>query len=104
MVADVSTALNPKVSSRVSTHQNPKRPPLLPFEAVNRPHRPKQREVTSRYLSSASSSSITSSSSYSSSSNSSSSRRFPSPMVSRTVPMTPAPPVAKRSQSVERRP
>ncbi|KAM7516998.1 hypothetical protein LguiA_006581 [Lonicera macranthoides] len=98
MVADVSTALNPKVSSRVSTHQNPKRPPLLPSEADNGPRRPKQREVTSRYLSSASSSSSATSSSYSSSS-----RRFPSPVVSRTVPMTPAPPVAKRSQSVERR-
>uniref|UniRef100_A0A5B6ZJ61 Putative QWRF motif-containing protein 2 n=2 Tax=Davidia involucrata TaxID=16924 RepID=A0A5B6ZJ61_DAVIN len=113
MVAAVSASLNPKISSQGGTHQNPKRPPLLPSEADNGvvgPRRPKSREVTSRYMSSNSSTSTTStsvtSSSYSSSSNSSSSRRYPSPLVSRTVAMTPMPAassVIKRSQSVERR-
>uniref|UniRef100_A0A5B6ZH66 Putative QWRF motif-containing protein 2-like n=1 Tax=Davidia involucrata TaxID=16924 RepID=A0A5B6ZH66_DAVIN len=108
MVAAVSASLNPKISSQGGTHQNPKRPPLLPSEADNGvvgPRRPKSREVTSRYMSSTSSNSTTSTSATSSSSNSSSSRRYPSPLVSRTVTMTPTPAssVIKRSQSVERR-
>ncbi|KAA8528476.1 hypothetical protein F0562_035831 [Nyssa sinensis] len=112
MVAAVSASLNPKASSQGRTHQNTKRPPLLPSEADNGVvglRRPKSREVTSRYMSSTSSNSSTSTSvtsvSYSSSSNSSSSRRYPSPLVSRTVAMTPMPAstVIKRSQSVERR-
>ncbi|XAR48413.1 hypothetical protein NMG60_11031233 [Bertholletia excelsa] len=111
MVVAVSATPNPnsKVPSR---GQSPKRPPLLPSEANNGvvgPRRPKSRDVTSRYLSSSKSSCSTNSSasSYSSSSSSSSSsRRCPSPIVSRTVPVTPMPPPSaaiKRSQSVERR-
>ncbi|CAL5415336.1 unnamed protein product [Camellia sinensis] len=112
MVAAVSATPNPnKVSSQGGVHHqnNPKRPPLLPSEADNGvvgppPRRPKSREVTSRYLSSSctTSSSSYSSSSSSSSSNSSSSRRYPSPLVSRTVPMTPIP-APSRSQSAKRR-
>lgn len=112
MVAAVSATPNPnKVSSQGGVHHqnNPKRPPLLPSEADNGVvgpplRRPKSREVTSRYLSSSctTSSSSYSSSSSSSSSNSSSSRRYPSPLVSRTVPMTPIP-APSRSQSAERR-
>ncbi|KAA8537840.1 hypothetical protein F0562_027580 [Nyssa sinensis] len=112
MVAAVSASLNHKASSQGGTHQNPKRPPLLPSEADNGvvgPRRPKSREVTSRFMSSNSSASTTAtsatSSSYLSASNSSSLRRNPSPLVSRTVTMTPTPAssVIKRSQSVERR-
>jgi hypothetical protein len=107
MVAAVSTALNPKTTTRGGPLQNPTRPPLLPSEPDNgiAPHRrPKAREVTSRYMSSSSSSS--SSTSTSTSSSASNSRRCPSPLVSRTATMTPMPSVstlAKRSQSVERR-
>ncbi|KAL6982995.1 hypothetical protein U1Q18_016390 [Sarracenia purpurea var. burkii] len=112
MVAAVSATANSKVSSQGGGQQNQKRPPLLPSEFDNGvvgPRRTKSREVTSRYLSSTSSSSTTSSSgtsySYSSSSNSSSSRRYPSSIVSQTVPMTPAnsSTAIKRSQSVDRR-
>ncbi|KAI8004615.1 QWRF motif-containing protein 2 [Camellia lanceoleosa] len=111
MVAAVSATPNPnKVSSQGGVHHqnNPKRPPLLPSEADNGVagpplRRPRSREVTSRYLSSSCTTSSSSySSSSSSSSNSSSSRRHPSPLVSRTVPMTPSP-APSRSQSVERR-
>ncbi|XP_059636418.1 QWRF motif-containing protein 2-like isoform X2 [Cornus florida] len=114
MVAAVSASLNPKASSQGAIQRNTtKRPPLLSSEAdngVSGNRRPKSREVTSRYMSSRSSTSTTStsasSSTYSSSSNSSSSTRCPSPLVSRTVPVTtpmPAHSAIKRSQSVERR-
>lgn len=114
VAAAMSTTPNSKVLSRggaPNQKPKPKRPPLLPSEADNGPRRPKSREVTSRYLSSNSSSTSTTtsssatSSSYSSSSNSNSStpRMFPSPLVSRTVPVTPSPAVNKRSQSAEKR-
>ncbi|CAI9115943.1 OLC1v1016961C1 [Oldenlandia corymbosa var. corymbosa] len=123
MVAAVSAKTpNPKISSHAvnkpqingrnptNGQQNPKRPPLLPSGAENGPadqlRRPKSREVTSRYLSSSStsSSSSISTSSSSNSSNSISSRRSASPMVSRTVPMTPVVQnSARRAQSAERR-
>lgn len=101
MVGTVITP-NRKANSKIPAPQNPKRPPLLPSEADNNGvRRPKSREVSSRYLSSASSMSTSttssSASSYSSSySSNSTPRRFPSPMVPRNVMSTP------RSQSVER--
>lgn len=121
MVAAVNTSTpNRKVPSRINSHENPKRPPLLPSEDNNTnnngPRRTtKAREVASRYLSSTASSTSTSTTSsssgtYSSTSSSSNSmstpsfsRRFASPIVQRTVTATPAPSVIKRSQSVERR-
>ncbi|KAK7321648.1 hypothetical protein VNO77_32487 [Canavalia gladiata] len=97
MVAAISTAINPK---RAST-PTPTRTPLLPSESDNAlapPRRAKAREVTSRYMSSSSSSS---------SSASSPPRRCHSPLVTRTVnstrPKQTPTPLAKRSQSVERR-
>ncbi|KAL7245377.1 hypothetical protein ACSBR2_000663 [Camellia fascicularis] len=110
MVAAVSAMPIYKVSSQGGALQSPKRTPLLPSESDNGvvgTRRPKSREVISRYFSSTSSTSTTTTSnSTSSSSNSCSSRRSPSPLVSRTVPMTPMPASSaaiKRSQSVERR-
>ncbi|KAI3972724.1 hypothetical protein MKX01_019382 [Papaver californicum] len=90
---------------------NPTRPPLLPSERDNgltttiTSRRPKSKEITSRYLSSASNSTSSSSSSFSSS------RRCPSPSTTTTsstssttttVTMTPLSGL-KRSQSVDRR-
>ncbi|KAI8015152.1 QWRF motif-containing protein 2 [Camellia lanceoleosa] len=110
MVAAVSAMPIYKVSSQGGALQSPKRTPLLPSESDNGvvgTRRPKSREVISRYFSSTpSTSTTTTSNSTSSSSNSCSSRRSPSPLVSRTVPMTPMPASSaaiKRSQSVERR-
>ncbi|KAI3831755.1 hypothetical protein MKX03_002527 [Papaver bracteatum] len=91
---------------------NPTRPPLLPSERDNgltsiASRRPKSKEITSRYLSSAASNSTSSSSS-----SFSSSRRCPSPSTTTTtsstssstttVTMTPLSGL-KRSQSVDRR-
>ncbi|TKY57881.1 QWRF motif-containing protein 2 [Spatholobus suberectus] len=97
MVAAISTTINPK---RAQTPTQ-RRTPLLPSESDNAlapPRRPKAREVTSRYMSSSSSSS---------SSVSSPPRRCQSPLVTKTVNSTRAKqtptPLAKRSQSAERR-
>ncbi|RQO99590.1 hypothetical protein POPTR_014G017500v4 [Populus trichocarpa] len=99
MVTAVSTPINPKTRSTARTTQNlnPARPPLLPSDPDNAlaPRRPKSREVSSRYLSSASASST------------STFNRCASPSISRrTAMMTPTPSAAsaiKRSQSLERR-
>ncbi|KAJ4843687.1 hypothetical protein Tsubulata_046030, partial [Turnera subulata] len=97
MVAAVSTAINPKPTQ--------KRPPLLPSEPdngfPNTSRRPKQREVSSRYMSSSTSSSASTASTPSKTS----SKRCPSPLISRpTAGMTPAhSSTIKRAQSVERR-
>ncbi|KAM7514406.1 hypothetical protein LguiA_003989 [Lonicera macranthoides] len=109
MVAAVSTTPKTKILAGGSsvTHQNPKRPPLLPSEADNGPRKPKSKEVTSRYFSSSSSSTSTivssgTSSSYSSSSNSNSSSSRPastkrSQSVERRTPMTPRPSTPRNS-------
>ncbi|XP_011028830.1 PREDICTED: QWRF motif-containing protein 2-like isoform X2 [Populus euphratica] len=99
MVTAVSSPINPKTRSTARTTQNlnPARPPLLPSDPDNAlaPRRPKSREVSSRYLSSASASST------------STINRCASPSISRrTAMMTPTPSAAsaiKRSQSLERR-
>ena len=99
MVTAVSSPINPKTRSTARTTQNlnPARPPLLPSDPDNAlaPRRPKSREVSSRYLSSASASST------------STFNRCASPSISRrTAMMTPTPSAAsaiKRSQSLERR-
>ncbi|KAF8025045.1 hypothetical protein BT93_F2026 [Corymbia citriodora subsp. variegata] len=130
MVAAVSTPVNPnKAAAAASAATTARamargggggvgrakpRPPLLPSEPDNAlaPRRPKGREVTSRYLSSASSTTTTttttttssSASSTSSSASSCSSRRCPSPLVSRAAGATPSSAAARRSQSAERRP
>ncbi|KAH8487943.1 hypothetical protein H0E87_023861 [Populus deltoides] len=101
MVTAVSTPINPKTRSTARTTQNlnPARPPLLPSDPDNAlaPRRPKSREVSSRYLSSASASA----------SSTSTFNRCASPSISRrTAMMTPTPSAAsaiKRSQSLERR-
>ncbi|OVA09319.1 Protein of unknown function DUF566 [Macleaya cordata] len=99
---------NPKTSSQEGTttttnrSSNPTRPPLLPSERDNgltsSSRRPKSKEITSRYMSSANYSF-----SSSSSSSSSSSRRCPSPLTSTSTTTSTPLPVLKRSQSVERR-
>ncbi|KAJ6939783.1 QWRF motif-containing protein 2-like isoform X1 [Populus alba x Populus x berolinensis] len=97
MVAAVSTPINPKTTSttRTTQSQNPTRPPLLPSDPDNAlaPRRPKSREVSSRYMSSASASTT------------STSRRCASPSISRrtATSTTSAASTIKRSQSVERR-
>ncbi|KAL9396515.1 hypothetical protein Peur_010768 [Populus x canadensis] len=97
MVAAVSTPINPKTASttRTTQSQNPTRPPLLPSDPDNAlaPRRPKSREVSSRYMSSASASTT------------STSRRCASPSISRrtATSTTSAASTIKRSQSVERR-
>ncbi|KAJ6872058.1 hypothetical protein NC651_031230 [Populus alba x Populus x berolinensis] len=101
MVTAVSSPINPKTRSTARTTQNlnPARPPLLPSDPDNAlaPRRPKSREVSSRYLSSASASA----------SSTSTFNRCASPSISRrTAMMTPTPSAAsaiKRSQSLERR-
>ncbi|KAF9668489.1 hypothetical protein SADUNF_Sadunf14G0008900 [Salix dunnii] len=101
MVAAVSSPINPKTTSSPRTTQNfnPARPPLLPSDPDNAlaPRRPKSREVSSRYLSSASATAPTTSAF----------NRCASPSISRrTATMTPTPSAAsaiKRSQSSERR-
>ncbi|KAH8516392.1 hypothetical protein H0E87_004656 [Populus deltoides] len=99
MVAAVSTPINPKTTSttRTTQSQNPTRPPLLPSDPDNAlaPRRPKSREVSSRYMSSASASASTTSTS----------RRCASPSISRrtATSTTSAASTIKRSQSVERR-
>ncbi|KAJ6971571.1 QWRF motif-containing protein 2-like isoform X2 [Populus alba x Populus x berolinensis] len=103
MVTAVSPPINPKTRSTARTTQNlnPARPPLLPSDPDNAlaPRRPKSREVSSRYLSSASASA--------SASSTSTFNRCASPSISRrTAMMTPTPSAAsaiKRSQSLERR-
>ncbi|KAJ6722298.1 AUGMIN FAMILY MEMBER [Salix koriyanagi] len=103
MVAAVSSPINPKTTStrRTTQNLNPARPPLLPSDPDNAlaPRRPKSRDVSSRYLSSASASS--------SASSTSAFNRCASPSISRrTATMTPTPSAAsaiKRSQSSERR-
>ncbi|KAG6747633.1 hypothetical protein POTOM_047523 [Populus tomentosa] len=102
MVTAVSSPINPKTRSTARTTQNlnPARPPLLPSDPDNAlaPRRPKSREVSSRYLSSASASASASASS------TSTFNRCASPSISRrTAMMTPTPSAAKRSQSLERR-
>ncbi|XP_068654626.1 QWRF motif-containing protein 2-like [Aristolochia californica] len=90
MVAAISATPTAKTQQEGETRNQPSRPPLLPSEKDNGgflSKRPKGREVTSRYLSTPSTPS--------------SSRRCPSPLVSRTTPLTE--PSLKRSQSVERR-
>ncbi|KAI5598112.1 hypothetical protein BDE02_02G110400 [Populus trichocarpa] len=97
MVAAVSTPINPKTTSttRTTQSQNPTRPPLLPSDPDNAlaPRRPKSREVSSRYMSTASASTT------------STSRRCASPSISRrtATSTTSAASTIKRSQSVERR-
>ncbi|XP_030528453.2 QWRF motif-containing protein 2-like [Rhodamnia argentea] len=123
MVAAVSAPVNPNKAAALApaattrratarggggggARANHSRPPLLPSEPDNAlaARRPMGREVTSRYLSSASSTTSSSASSTSSSASSCSSRGCPSPLISRTAAMTPSSAAAKRSQSAERRP
>ncbi|WCJ35535.1 hypothetical protein M5689_016785 [Euphorbia peplus] len=103
MVAAVSTPLNPKTTPAPSNqypHRHPPRRPLLPSDPDNAlppPHRPKSRDVTSRYMSSSSSSSTAKRS------------PSPSPLISRpagsamATPMTAHPSTVKRSLSVDRK-
>ncbi|KAG6417470.1 hypothetical protein SASPL_119650 [Salvia splendens] len=107
----VAAVLEPVSTAKPQTpktqQEHSRRPPLLEPEkgyangVANNQRKPKSRVVSSRYMSPSTSTSASNSSSVSSSPSSSNARRYPSPLISRSL--TPAPNAPKRSVSVDRR-